>query len=364
MNPIAGVILTIVLLGANAFFVAAEFALISARRDRLDALIAQGHKRARTVAGAIEKLSLMMAASQLGITVCSILLGKVGEPAIAKLVEPLFALLSVPESLLHPVSFILAMAVVVMLHVLLGEMVPKNIAIAGPELTAMFLVPIHLAICRVISPLIHLCNWSANVVLRLAGVQPKGELDAAVTTAELGAMLADSQASGLLDKAESSRLRRALANSSRTVREVMVPYPAVRAVTAGRDGVAYSDVRTIAADTGFSRYPVLRGGRDFLGYVHIKDLLDTLTDPGVPGTPGGPNAERVFPLSRLHPMPQVPVSAPLEKALGQLRRTSSHIGSVVDARGHTVGIIALEDLIEEFVGTVRDGTHQHGETRG
>lgn len=363
MSDIAGVILTIALLGANAFFVAAEFALISTRRDRLDALIAQGHKRARTVAGAIEHLSLMMAASQLGITVCSILLGKVGEPAIAHLFEPVFEWLSVPETLVHPISFILAMTIVVVLHVLLGEMVPKNIAIAGPELTAMYLVPIHLAICKLISPIIHFCNWSANVVLRLFGVTPKDELDAAVTTAELGAMLADSQASGLLDKEESSRLHRALANESRTVREVMVPYAVVRAVSAQRDGVSLSDIRTIAADTGFSRYPVLGGGRDFLGYVHIKDLLERLSETHATDSVQELSA-RTYPLNRIHPMPQVPVNAALEEALAQLRRTSSHIGSVVDARGNTIGIVALEDLIEEFIGTVRDGTHQQRSARG
>src|SRR6478752_4557680 len=143
MSDLLAVALTVLLLAGNAFFVAAEFALISARRDRLEALESQGKKRARTVIRAGENLSLMLAGAQLGITICSILLGRVGEPAIAHLIEAPLDALGVPAGFLHPIGFTLALSLVVVLHILLGEMVPKNIAIAGPERSAMLLVPMH-----------------------------------------------------------------------------------------------------------------------------------------------------------------------------------------------------------------------------
>ncbi|WP_333618633.1 hemolysin family protein [Dietzia sp.] len=358
MSDLWAVLLTLLLVGFNAFFVSSEFAMISSRRDRLEALVAQGKKRAKTVIAATEKLSLMMAASQLGITVCSILLGKVGEPAIGHLFEPLFELAHVPESLVHPISFVIAMAIVVLLHVLLGEMVPKNVAIAGPEITAMYVVPIHLAISRVVSPIIRFCNWSANIVLRAFGVEPKDELDAVVTPAELSSMLADSHSSGLLDNEEHTRLAKALDNENRTVSEVMIPRQSVRTVRADTEtdsaGVPVSAIRAAAAETGFSRFPVLLHGNEYQGYVHVKDTLAALlADREAPGTSG----EEHLPLSAIHAMPSIAADELFETALGKMRRTSSHIGNVVDPRGYTVGIVALEDLIEEFVGTVRDGTH-------
>ena len=183
MNDWIAVALTVVLLAGNAFFVGAEFSLISARRDRLETLVAQGRKRAQTVVDAGEHLSLMLAGSQLGITICSILLGRVGEPALAHLIERPLHLVGISEAWLHPIAFTLALSLVVVLHILLGEMVPKNIAIAGPERTAMLLVPAHLMFMRPARLLIAFYNVCANGVLRLMRVEPKDELE--VTAAQL-----------------------------------------------------------------------------------------------------------------------------------------------------------------------------------
>lgn len=169
MGDIFGVLLTFVLLAANAFFVASEFALISARRDRLEALAEQGKRSAVTVIRAGEHLSLMLAGSQLGITICSILLGRVAEPAVAHLLEKPFDLVGIPDAVLHTVSFLVALSVVVTLHVLLGEMVPKNIAIAGPESTAMLLIPVYLVYIRIARPFIAFYNWCANTTLHVRG---------------------------------------------------------------------------------------------------------------------------------------------------------------------------------------------------
>jgi len=258
MGDVFGVLLTFVLLAANAFFVASEFALISARRDRLAAPAEQGKASAVTVIRAGENLSLMLAGAQLGITVCSILLGRVAEPAVAHLLEKPFELLGIPTALLHTVSFLVALSIVVTLHVLLGEMVPKNIAIAGPESTAMLLIPIYLVWIRAARPFIAFYNWCANTTLRAFGVEPKDELDVTVSTVELSEMIAESLSEGLLDPEEHTRLTRALQIRNRVVNDVALPLHRIRAVPAARSGAGptIGALEQALKETGYSRFPV------------------------------------------------------------------------------------------------------------
>lgn len=344
-----GVLLTFVLLAANAFFVGSEFALISARRDRLEALAEQGKKRAVTVIHAGERLSQMLAGAQLGITVCSILLGRVAEPAVAHLLEKPFGLLGVPDALLHTVSFLIALAIVVTLHVLLGEMVPKNIAIAGPESTAMLLIPAYLVYMQAARPFIAFYNWAANALLRLFGVEPKDELDVTVSTVELSEMIAESRSEGLLDVEEHTRLTRALQIRNRVVSDVAVPLGEVRTVAVagpGR-GPTVGAVEEALAATGYSRFPVVDTGGSFRGYLHIKDVLAQADNP-----------DAVVDPLLVRPLPRVPGNLPLPDALSRLRRTNSHLALVTDPAGGLCAIVALEDLVEDLVGTVRDGTHR------
>lgn len=354
MGDLFGVVLTVALLAGNAFFVAAEFALISARRDRLEALVAQGKRNARTVIEAGENLSLMLAAAQLGITICSILLGRVGEPAIAHLIEAPFAALGLPEQLLHPVGFALALTLVVILHILLGEMVPKNIALAGPERSALLLVPLHLQWLRIARPLIAFYNLVANLTLRMFRIEPKDELDATVSSVELAEMIGESRSEGLLDEEEHRRLTQALGTSDRIVADVMVPLDKTHSVPLRGNGTTLGDIEAAVGETGYSRFPVRASDGSLVGYLHVKDVLDKVADESA-----GP--ETAIPRTDIRPLPTVSTGATFYDALARLRRTSSHLGRVVDTRGNTVGIVALEDLVEEFVGTVRDGTHRLGE---
>ncbi|WP_459546396.1 hemolysin family protein [Nocardia sp. X0981] len=354
MGDLLAVAFTAVLLAGNAFFVAAEFALISARRDRLEALAAQGKRNADTVIRAGQNLSMMLAAAQLGITICSILLGRVGEPAVAHLLEKPFELAGLPDSLLHPVSFVLALTIVVILHILLGEMIPKNIALAGPERSALLLVPLHLAWLRIARPLIAVYNFAANLTLRMLRIEPKDELEATVSSDELAEMIGESRSEGLLDEEEHRRLTQALGTGERFVAEVMVPLDRTRTVPLRANGTTLGDMETAVAETGFSRYPVRAEDGSLVGYLHVKDVLDKVSDETA-----GPNTE--IPRTDIRPLPTVLLGTTLYEALARLRRTSSHLGRVVDARGNTVGIVALEDLVEEFVGTVRDTTHRVAE---
>jgi CBS domain containing-hemolysin-like protein len=348
MGDFFGVLLTVALLAANAFFVGAEFALISARRDRLEALAEQGKRRAVTVIRAGQNLSVMLAGAQLGITICSILLGRVGEPAVAHLLEKPFDLFGVPETLLHTVSFVIAITVVVVLHVLLGEMVPKNIAIAGPESAAMLLVPPYLAWVRLARPVIAVYDWCAHMTLRAMGIKAKPELENTVSTVELSEMIAESLSEGLLDPEEHNRLSRALQIRTRAVADVAIPLSEVHAVPAAADdtGPTVDAIQQALQDSGYSRFPVTGSGGRYIGYIHIKDVLNLVND-----------ADAVVDLSMVRPLPQVPASSPLPDALSRLRRSNSHLALVTADDGSVTAMVALEDLVEDLVGAMRHRTH-------
>jgi CBS domain containing-hemolysin-like protein len=341
-SDLLALLAAVALLGANAFFVGAEFALISARRDRLEAMAAAGTPGARVVLRAGTDLSRMLAASQLGITISSLLLGRLGEPAVAHLLERPLQWAGMPEAALHPLAFAVSLAVVVVAHILLGEMVPKNIAIAGPERTAIWLVPPFLVFTTIARPLITLFNLMANGVLRLIGVEPRDELESAFTSGELADLIAESGREGLLDDDESRRLTRALSSAEAVLADVLVPVDEL--VTLPVDP-SVGDVAKAVADTGYSRFPV-RGNDGLVGYLHVKDILDLVDDPTA-----------AVPPERVRGLPEVPVSFRLDEALAVLRRSRAHIGRAVGPHGETLGLVTMEDLVENYVGEVRDATH-------
>ncbi|BBZ69610.1 hemolysin family protein [Mycobacterium paraseoulense] len=345
MSDPMGVLLAVLLIGANAFFVGAEFSLISARRDRLEALAEQGKARAVTVMRAGEQLPAMLAGAQLGVTAASLLLGRIGESAVSSLLRTALGLTGIPPALLHTLSFAIALAIVVTLHVLLGEMVPKNIALAGPERTAMLLVPPYLAYVRAARPFIVFYNKCASVVVRALGVEPKGELEIAVSPVELSEMIAESVSQGLLDREEHTRLTRALQIGTRVVGDVAVPLAEVHAVSvaAAGSGPTVGAVEQALAQTGYSRFPVANVNGEFIGYLHIKDMLTLGDDP-----------DTVIDLAMVRPLPRLPKSLPLADALSRMRRSNSHLALVTDAGGDVVAMVAMEDLVEDLVGTMRD----------
>jgi CBS domain containing-hemolysin-like protein len=350
MYDALGVLAAILLIGANAFFVGAEFSLISARRDRLEALAEQGRARAVTVIRAGEQLPSMLAGAQLGVTVASILLGRIGEASVADLLRKSFGLTDMHPGLVHTLSLVIALAVVVTLHVLLGEMVPKNIALAGPERTAMLLVPPYLAYVRAARPFIAFYNKCANGVLRAVNVEPKDELDSTVSTVELSEMIAESVSEGLLDQEEHTRLTRALQIRTRVVADVARPLAEIRAVKVAQtgSGPTVGAVEQALAQTGYSRFPVVGLDGDFIGYVHIKDVLTLSDDP-----------QTVIDLALVRPLPRVPESLPLADALSRMRRSNSHLALVTAGSGESgrlVAMVAMEDLVEDLVGAMRDGT--------
>jgi CBS domain containing-hemolysin-like protein len=280
------------------------------------------------------------------------MLGRIGEPAVADLLRRPFDLLGVSPALLHTASFVVALAIVVTLHVLLGEMVPKNIAMAGPEKAAMLLIPAYLVYVRAVRPVITFYNRCSNATLRALQVRPRDELDVTVSTVELSEMIAESVSEGLLDPEEHTRLTRALQIRNRRVGDVAVPVAEIRAVpvAAAGSGPTVEVIEKALAATGYSRFPVVDNidvDRRFLGYLHIKDVLSLADDP-----------HAVVDLARVRPLPRVPESLSVPEALSRMRRSNSHLALVTGHDGAVVAMVALEDLVRDLVGAVRDGTQR------
>ena len=341
MSDWIGLVVAVVLLGANAFFVAAEFALISARRSSIEPLAEAGSRRARTTLAAMEQVSLMMAGAQLGITVCSLGLGAIGEPAVAHLLEPVFQALRVPEAAVYPISFAIALSVVVALHVVIGEMVPKNLALAGPDRAALALAPPLRVVAVVLKPFLLAMNAVANAVLRLVGVEPKDEVTSSFTRDEVAGLLDQSHEGGLLDAADHDLLTGALTLEDRDTRSVLIPRAELAVLTPGDDGLV---VEQLAASTGFSRFPVLVGD-ELTGYVHLKDVLVAEGEPDV----------RVADITR--PLPRVDATTDLRTTLQTMQAGRAQLAAVVD-EGRVLGVVALEDILEELVGEIRDSAHR------
>ena len=330
----------VALLLANAVFVAAEFAFIAARRTRLEQLAEDGDRRAAAALGTVRELNFTLSGAQLGITMASLALGAVGEPAVAGLLEaPLGVFL--PEAAVHGVAVVVALALVVFLHMVLGEMVPKNIAIAAPERSALLLALPMRAYTTVFRPAIRLLTALANAGLRLVGVEPRTELATAHTAEELAAMLAVSRREGLVEEFEHRLLSGALGFPQRTVGSVMVPRERVVAVGAGSTAAA---VERVVLDSGHSRLPVHGvSPDDVLGFVHAKDLLTV--EPAARSRP--------LPPRLLRRMLVVDADRTLGQLLLAMQRNRLHF-ALVREDGRTVGIVTLEDVLEELVGDIRD----------
>ncbi|WFB06502.1 hemolysin family protein [Streptomyces sp. LX-29] len=332
----------VLLVLANGFFVGAEFALVSVRRSQIEPHAAGGSARARTVLSGLENLPQMMAAAQFGITVCSLTLGAVAEPTVARLLEPVFHAVHLPEQLIHPLGYALALAVVVCLHLVIGEMLPKNLAMAAPEKTALWLAPGLVGFARLCRPVTAGLGAAARLVLRLFQVEPKDEVEAVFTSEQLTHLVADSRQAGLLEPGEHERLADALELGSRPITDVLLDPAGLVTVD---PAVTPRQIEELTVRTGYSRFPV-RGPRGaFMGYLHVKDVLD-LEDP-----------ERAVPQHVWRPIETLRAELPLDDALTVMRRAACHLAAVADSSGRVLGLVALEDVLEMLVGEVRDPAH-------
>jgi CBS domain containing-hemolysin-like protein len=273
----------------------------------------------------------------LGIALCSLGLGAVAEPAFAANLEGLFDALSLPASVLHPVAFVLALAFISFCHMVLGEMVPKNISLADPPRAALWLGPPIAGWVLITRPILVVIDGLSNAVLRVFRIVPKSELDSTYTPEEFGQLFTESAGEGLLDPQDEERLARALALNELQTRSVVIPLE--RLVTVAAD-VTPRELERLVASTGYSRFPI-RTGTELTAYVHVKDILDIGADQWDQPVPAG--------LARS--MTPVDVDLSLSDALLMMQRSGTHIASATD-NGATVGMIALEDMLEQLVGDV------------
>ncbi len=339
---IVRLLVSVCLIGANAFFTAAEFALIATRRSWAEQLAREGNRSARALSKSLHEVSTMLAGAQFGITVTSLVLGFVAEPLVAQLFERLFSVVNLPPEIGHALSFAFSLAIVVFFHMVFGEMVPKNIVIAEPERAALLIAIPFRAFVNVFRVLIQVLNSMGNAILRILGVSPD-DVDSQVHTArEIGAMLAESKAQGLIPELEHQLLRGTLGIRKLNAAEVMIPRTSM--VTAEVTDTP-ATIEAIVRRTGHSRIPIFENEIDnILGFVHAKDLLVV------------PNDERSEPIRRsiVRDIMIVPETRKLQPLLFDMRAQQRQFALVIDEHGGTAGLVTLEDLLEEVVGDIRD----------
>ncbi|MEX2622833.1 MAG: hemolysin family protein [Acidimicrobiia bacterium] len=329
----------VILLVANGFFVAAEFAFTAARRAVVEELPGRS---ARAAARAMKHLSLTLAGAQIGITIATLLLGFVAEPSVASLLEVLLGWLPIPDNLLHTIALVVALLIVVFLHMVIGEMAPKNIAIAAPERLALVLALPFQLFMTVFRPLVFVLNGIANLVLRLFGVEPRDELETTQTADDLAQVIAAGRQEGVIEEFAHKLLSGAIVFSERDASEVMVPRPDIVAlpVTA-----TPAEIERVVTEEGFSRIPVFgEDVDDIVGFVHAKDLLSVPDDA----------YNEPIPPEIIRPLLIVPESAPVRPLLADMQRNGRHLALIIDEHGGTAGLLTLEDIAEELVGEIRD----------
>jgi CBS domain containing-hemolysin-like protein len=339
------VVVTVLLLLLNAFFVGAEFAAMAARRSQLEPLAAAGSRRAQTCLDALEQMGSLLACAQLGITVCSVLLGAISEAALHHALEPLVHLVGLPTEVTDGLALALALLVVVYLHVVVGEMIPKNLALAGPERAAVVLVPVLMTITRVLRPVITVMERIAKSLVRLFRVEPKDEIASTFTVEEVESILAESHHEGLIEEGQQFLVGAALEFSDKDAVDVAVPLSEL--VTLPLTATP-NDVERLVAKRGFSRYPLVNRAGTLSGYLHLKDVLyadDSERDIAVP-------------VKRVRKLATVQEADEVEEVLRTMQRTGAHLARVVDPEGADVGVVFLEDVIEELVGEVADASQR------
>jgi CBS domain containing-hemolysin-like protein len=339
-----GIAWLVILLAANAFFVGAEFAVISAKRSQIEPRAEKGSRAAKTALWAMEHATLMLATSQLGITVCSLLILNVSEPAIKHLLEVPLELTGLSPEWIAGIAFVIALLFVSYLHVVLGEMVPKNLSFSLPTRAVLILAPPLVAIGRIFSPIIWSLNSIANGVLRLCGVEPKNAATSAFTLEEVETIVRQSTREGLLMDA-SGALTAAFEFTTKIVDDVALPMESLVALPEDASAI---DVERAVAQRGFSRYPLVDDQGEPTGYLHLKDVI---------GLPEDEQDDPVPP-KRIRRLVSILSTADLEDALAIMRRSGAHLARSVDEEGLTRGVLFLEDIIEELVGEVQDATRR------
>lgn len=342
MSTTVALLISLLLLILNGFFVSAEFALVASKRHRLEQAAAQGSRSARAAIAGVSELSLTLAGAQLGITLCTLGLGSLAEPAVAHLLHPLFELIGLPDGVGHVISLIIAVGGIGLLHVLLGEMAPKSWAISDPERSALLLALPFRAFTTVFRPLLIVLNGMANLCLRILKVTPQNELANAHGPEELRLLIESSREHGTLEAAEHDLLTAMLALQNTTVAQVMTPTSQLVTVP---DSATAREVELASVREGRSRLAVVSTGTAICGIVHVRDA-------GRATTGGGHTLHAADLMTE--PL-RLPANTPVAAAIRIMRERRAQLAVVQDG-DQPVGVVALEDLLEEVIGEFDDET--------
>ncbi|WP_315973695.1 hemolysin family protein [Glutamicibacter sp. M10] len=318
---------------------------MSARRSQIEPLADEGNKRAKLALYAMEHVSVMLAVCQLGITVCSLLILNISEPAIHHLLAEPMVHLGMSESAADTVAFLVALVLVTFLHVTFGEMVPKNISVSVADKAVMLLAMPLVGLSKVLKPITSMLNGMANIVLHVFGIEPKDEVTSSYTADEVRSIIDTSSEEGTLDEDNAMRLTKALEFSSVTARSCMVPIDDLFTLEWGQTTAREFEKKV--GKTGFSRMLITKNEIP-VGYWHVKDVM--LID----------DAHSTQPLIDLplHPLGQLSQDTEIEAALEEMRQEGNHLSVVVDASGSVIGVVFLEDVIEVLVGEITDTTRK------
>ncbi|MEV6865653.1 hemolysin family protein [Streptosporangium subroseum] len=334
MNLTLGLALTIVLLVGNGFFVASEFALVAAKRHRLEKAAAQGSRAAAAAVKGIRELSLMLAGAQLGITLCSLGLGVVSEPIIVGTLTPLFDGLGLPEAAAHAVAFVIALTIVTFLHMVIGEMAPKSWAIAHPERSATMLALPFRAFTVAVRPILTALNDVSNLLLRMVGVQPRGEISNPRTHEQLRHLVEESRRLGLIESADHAVLTQALHAPTAAIAPLVIPAADIVGVPTSAPA---QEVIDLCARSGRTRLVVWDADRP-TGVVHVRDAY-LARRRGAPSRAG----------DLAYRLPELPLEASVSDAVAKLRAAHSQLAIVRAPDGALAGLVSLDDLLSTLL---------------
>ncbi len=341
-NAWAGIGWFALLLLGNGFFVGAEFAVMSARRAQIEPRAEAGSRPAKITIKAMEKVSLMLATTQLGVTICSLLILLIVEPSIHELLHPLLS--SFSDGTGNAIAFGVTLVLVSFLHVVFGEMVPKNISFSVPERAALILVPILYFVAQVVRPIVVFLNASANLLVRIFGIKVRDDANTAYTLDQVEDIVEHSTREGVLSDTTGT-LSNTFEFTEKKVRDVSV---APKDLVLFSENVTPREIEQAVAKYGFSRYPLTGDNDEVVGYVHLKDVIDLRDD----------EVDEPIPAKRVRTLISLPATMELEDALASMKRVGAHMARSFDRKGQLVGVLFLEDILEELVGEVQDATQR------
>lgn len=341
MLIIINLFIVLLLVMMNGFFVATEFAMVKVRKSRIDTMVTEGNKSAKYTKIIINDLNTYLSACQLGITLASLGLGWVGEPAVADLLSPLFKLVDLSEVTAHSISIAIAFALITGFHIVLGELVPKSLAIVSSEKIAVYTGLPLLMFYKITFPIMWLFNHSTNLVLKIFGMSNVEEEEAAHTDEEIKILVEESYKHGLIDQTELTFVDNIFDFSEKTVKEIMIPRTDMVCIF---NDSTFEDITEIAITEQLTRYPVCKENKDnIVGFIHIKDLF-MLNKQSREN-----NFENI-----IREIDFVPESTSISKLFKTFQRKKTQMAIVIDEFGGTSGLVTIEDILEEIVGEIQD----------